>query len=255
MSKGILFDSTLCVACGECEEACATQNGLPFDDAVAEEKKTSYRKYTFVMTADDDTHMRRLCMHCVDPSCGSVCPVGAFEKTAAGPVIYDEDKCMGCRYCMVACPFGIPKYEWAEVLPGVRKCTMCHDRVSQGLQTACSDACGPEATITGDRKDLLAEAHRRIRENPDQYIDHVFGEAEVGGTAVLMLASKPFEHYGFKANYVKEPLPQFTWNALSHVPDVVTIGGVLLGGIYWISNRRTEVAAAEKRDENDKHGQ
>ncbi|HEU4521223.1 MAG TPA: 4Fe-4S dicluster domain-containing protein, partial [Thermoanaerobaculia bacterium] len=205
-AKGILYDATLCVGCLECEGACAKQNGLPYDEDLAKVKKQSELKYTFVSVLEDEKYMRTLCMHCQDPTCVSVCPVGALEKTALGPVTYDAGKCMGCRYCMVACPFNVPKYEWSKVIPVIKKCTMCSDRLLAGQPTACSEACPTGATITGNRDELLQEASRRIRENPGQYVDHIYGENEVGGTSILMLSSVPFEQFGMKA-FSSEALP------------------------------------------------
>ncbi len=121
----------LCIGCKQCEQACATENGLPYDDKIAAQNVTSAHKYTTVLTKDDK-FMRKLCMNCDDPACASVCPVGALQKTALGPVTYDKHKCMGCRYCMAACPFGVPKYEWDKAVPGVRKCIMCAPRVAAG---------------------------------------------------------------------------------------------------------------------------
>ena len=116
MSKALLYDSTVCIGCKQCEQACATQNKLPYDDTIAAEEIQSDHKMTVVLTRGDK-FMRRLCMNCNDPSCASVCPVGALQKTALGPVTYDASKCMGCRYCMVACPFSVPKYEWGKARP------------------------------------------------------------------------------------------------------------------------------------------
>lgn len=249
MSKAILYDATQCIGCLQCEEGCAKANGNVYNDAIAKEKKTSDHKFTYVADKGNEKYMRRLCMHCEDPTCVSVCPVGALEKTAEGPVIYDGDKCMGCRYCMTACPFGIPKYEWTKAIPVVKKCIMCNDRVAKGLQTACAEACPTGATKFGDRETLLAEARQRLAANPNLYVKHIYGEKEVGGTSVLMLSSIPFGDFGLPTHYGSEPLPPLTGKVLSHVPDVVTVGCAVLGGIYWITNRRDIVAAAEKDGE------
>ncbi len=247
MSKAILYDATLCIGCKACEQACSERNGLPYNDTIAAEQVQSAHKYTVVMNKDDK-FMRRLCMNCEDPTCASVCPVGAFRKTKEGPVVYLASRCMGCRYCMTACPFGVPKYEWERALPLVRKCDMCSDRVLAGKMTACAEACPTGATKFGERDELIREARQRMHESPGKYVDHIYGLDEVGGTSVLMLSSVPFENFGFRADLVKEPLPLFTFRVLSRIPDIVLLGSVALGGVYWITKRREEVAAAEGRE-------
>lgn len=244
MSNGLLYDATLCIGCKQCEQACAEQNKLPYNDAIASEATQSEHKYTVVL-AKGEKFMRRLCMNCADPACASVCPVAALRKTAAGPVIYEEDRCMGCRYCMVACPFGVPKYEWGKVLPKVTKCTMCPDRLVAGKQTACAEVCPTGATKYGGHEELVAEAQRRIRDNPEKYVNHIYGLNEVGGTSVLLLSGVAFEEFGYPARLSEGPLPILTYRVLSRIPDFVPLGGVLLGGIWWITHRREEVAEAE----------
>jgi formate dehydrogenase iron-sulfur subunit len=254
MSKAILYDATQCIGCKACEQACAERNKLPYNDTVAAEQVQSAHKFTVVMTKGEK-YMRRLCMHCEDPTCASVCPVGALRKTKAGPVIYDEVRCMGCRYCMAACPFGVPKYEWEKALPAVRKCDMCADRLAAGNMTACAEACPTGATKFGEREELIAEARKRIQENPSNYVNHIYGLNEVGGTSVLMLSAVPFEIFGFRIDLVQEPLPLLTFRVLSKIPDLVLLGGVALGGVYWITQRRAEVAAAEtKRKQQENEG-
>lgn len=248
MSKALLYDATACIGCKQCEEACAKQNGLPYNDAIAAEENQSDHKFTVVLTKGDK-FMRRLCMNCNDPACASACPVAALRKTPAGPVIYEADRCMGCRYCMLACPFSVPKYEWGKVLPKVRKCTMCPDRVAAGKQTACAEICPTGATKFGDRDELIAEAQKRIRDNPGNYVNRIYGLNEVGGTSVLLLSSVPVEEFGYPGGLSKEAMPELTYRVLSKVPDVVSLGGVLLGGVWWITNRRVEVAAAERDEE------
>jgi len=184
-------------------------------------------------------------MHCVEPTCASVCPVGALHKTALGPVVYDAEKCMGCRYCMQACPFQVPVYEWHSRLPKVRKCDMCYDRQRAGKPTACAEACPTGATTCGERDALIAEAQRRIAEKPHDYYQRIYGLKEAGGTSVLYLSAVPFEQIGLRTRLPQEPLPALTWRVLSAVPNVVSIGSVLLGGVWWITNRRDAVAREE----------
>jgi formate dehydrogenase iron-sulfur subunit len=254
MSKALLYDATMCIGCKQCEQACATENKLEYNDTVAAEQRQSEHKYTVVM-ARGEKFMRRLCMNCEDPACASVCPVGALRKTASGPVTYDADRCMGCRYCMVACPFGVPKYEWSKVLPKVKKCTMCSERVSQGNPTACAEICPTGATKFGEREDLINEAQDRIRQNPGTYVNHIYGLNEVGGTSVLLLSGAPFEEFGYPSALSKDPLPILTYRVLSRIPDFVPLGGMLLGGVWWITHRREEVAIEEGRTPDHQKGE
>ena len=246
MSNAILYDSTLCVGCRLCEGACAERWGLPYNDKIAGEERISAHKLTAIET-HGDKYSRRLCMHCGEPACASVCPVGAIEKTALGPVVYDAEKCMGCRYCVQACAFQVPSYEWDKRLPRMRKCDMCYERQTHGEPTACAAACPTGATKFGSHDALVAEARQRISEKPGEYYGKIYGLKEVGGTSVLYLSAVPFEQIGLRTSVPQEPLPAFTWRVLELVPDVVSTGSVLLGGIWWITNRREEVAKAEGR--------
>jgi formate dehydrogenase iron-sulfur subunit len=244
MAKAILYDSTACVGCRECESACSARWKLPYNEKIAAEEKVSAHKLTAVRT-HGEKFSRKLCMHCVDPACVSVCPVGALQKTAAGPVVYDENKCMGCRYCMVACPFEVPTYEWNATLPKVRKCDMCADRTAKDSVTRCTEACPAEATLTGERDQMIAEAKKRMAENPGKYQPKIYGLEEAGGTSVFVISDVPFDQLGYKTNVPTRALPEYTWAVLQHIPDITAVGGVLLGGVYWISHRREAVAAAE----------
>jgi formate dehydrogenase iron-sulfur subunit len=246
MTRAILFDSALCVGCRSCEQACAERWKLPYDEKIAATERLSENKLTTIQTFGE-RYSRRLCMHCKEPTCASVCPVGALQKTALGPVVYDEPRCIGCRYCMQACPFNVPVYEWSKALPRVKKCDLCSDRAQSGQPTRCSEACPAGATITGDREALIAEAKKRLAGNPQGYYQKIYGLEEVGGTSVLMIGAVAPNQLGLPSKFGNEPLPVLTWRVLSHVPDVATLGSVLMGGVWWITHRREEVAAAEGR--------
>ena len=249
MSYALLIDISQCVGCGECRTACQKAHGFPEIEA----RNLNDKNFT-CLDQHGDTFVRRMCRHCMKPACASVCPVGALEKTEAGPVNYQADKCLGCRYCMLACPFEIPKYEWASNNPRVRKCTMCYDeRTSKGLPTACTEACPTGATLFGTRDELLTEAHRRIKESPDNYVNTVFGETELGGMSVLFLSNIPFEKLGFKTKLGSEPLPEKTWQVLSKIPDVVVTAGAVFSAIYWISHRKDEVQRFEEARRSNNH--
>ena len=243
-ARALLVDIKRCIGCRACVAACKEIHGFPGEDGDTELSATAY---TAMVDHDDETHVRKLCMHCVSPSCVSVCPVAALRKTPAGPVVYDGERCLGCRYCMVACPFNVPRYEWTAAVPSVRKCDMCLARIEKGGLPACVEACPAEATTAGSRDELLIEAHRRIREDPAGYFPHVYGETEAGGTSVLFLSPVSFESLGFRQGLGDAPLPSLTWSVLEKIPGVVTIGGAALLAVYWITHRREEVALAAAR--------
>lgn len=242
-SRALLIDIKRCIGCRACVAACKQAHAFPGDDTETELSATAY---TALVDKSEDIHVRKLCMHCLTPSCASVCPVGALHKTAAGPVEYDAVRCLGCRYCMVACPWSVPRYEWSALAPSVRKCDFCRERFAQGGLPACVEACPVEATVAGNREDLVREAHRRIAEDPKGYDPHVYGETEAGGTSVLFLSPVPFAELGFRQGLGSEPLPGLTWEVLDKIPGVVTIGGTALYALWWITHRREEVARAEE---------
>jgi formate dehydrogenase iron-sulfur subunit len=246
-SKALLIDITKCVGCMQCSAACKEGHKQPGDP----EPTLSATAFTAVEPRGEK-FVRRMCLHCEDPSCASVCPVGGITKTAQGAVRYDGSKCIGCRYCMLACPFSVPKYEWTKLAPYLTKCDMCAERVLAGGQTLCSEACPTGATSFGSREDLLMEAHKRIVENPGVYVPRIYGEKEVGGTSVLYLSDVPFEKLGFIEPPMNQPMPTLSAAALGEVPTVVTIGGSLLAGLYWFTQRRREVALAQAAEQDEK---
>lgn len=244
-TRSILVDITKCIGCRSCEHACQQAHGFPEDD----QPKLSPTALT-VIEEHGDHYVRRMCMHCQDPACASACLVGALKKTADGPVTYDASKCIGCRYCLVACPFSVPRYEWSKLVPYVKKCDMCAARQAEGKMPACVEACPTGASISGTREDLLMEAERRIL-GDSKYVRHIYGSEEVGGTSVLFISDVPFEKLGFAAP-PQQPLPVLTANALGDTPTVVLVGGALLSGLYWITQRRAEVAAAEANETKER---
>lgn len=248
--RALLFDMTKCVGCGACSAACREKNGLPETNA----PDLNDKQFTVLKTVkqgDEDLNYRRMCMHCLDPSCASACPVGALKKTAAGPVVYDPAVCLGCRYCILACPFGVPRYEWSSVTPRVRKCTFCADRLAQGKPNACAEACPTGATLAGDRAALLQEARARLKAEPGKYVPKIYGEHDAGGTSVLVLSPVPFEKMGLPESLPRDPLPFYTHRALSKIPAVLSSGSFLLAGLWWITQRRAEVARAENRADGE----
>ncbi len=238
----LLFDQSLCIGCGACEQACQSEH----DQSPHKPDKLDQDSFTWVEDLGDDQYARHLCMSCENPTCASVCPVGALQKSEFGPVTWDPKKCIGCRYCMMACPFEIPKYEWHSVNPRIRKCDMCIHRVSKGLPTACASICPTGATNFGTREAMLNEAHRRLEKNPERYTGEVYGEKEAGGTSVLMLLTKPASESDLPDNVPQHDMPHLTWNVLEKLPQIIPVWGAFLGGMYWLGNRKDEVAAHEQ---------
>ena len=241
-AKALLVDISECIGCRACMEGCMQAHDFTGD--AFEVEKLSTTAYT-VVEEKGDYFVRKLCMHCVTPSCVSVCPVAALQKTDTGPVVYDSSRCMGCRYCIQACPFEVPRYEWDSSIPSVTKCDMCVERQERGEMPACAEACPVGATVFGTREELLEEAHRRIDESPDKYYPHVYGETEAGGTSTLFLSPVSFEELGFRTDLGDIPLPVLTQQALERIPGIVTVGGSVLLATWWITHRREEVARAE----------
>ena len=258
---GMLTDLTLCVGCRKCEWACKDANGLPgqrpidtYDDNSVFERtrRTDARNLTVVnryppaRQGDEPVYVKNQCMHCFEPACASACLVAAFRKTPEGPVVYDESVCIGCRYCMVACPFEIPAYTYDNPFsPAVKKCTMCFERTTQeGGMPACAAMCPVEAITYGKRSELLALARSKIASKPEKYVDHIYGEHEAGGTCWLYVAGKPFEELGFRTDIGSIPYSELTKGFLSAVPLVLTISPALLMGAYAFTKRREELARA-----------
>ncbi len=249
MKAAILTDTTKCIGCSECEFACKKENHLASDIPRNWDRDDglSARNWTSLVEGPGHTFVRKQCRHCVDPACVSACPVAALHKTSAGPVVYDDSRCMGCRYCMMACPYGIPRYDWDAAVPYVRKCIFCYERLSEGRQPACTEACPAKATIFGDRDELIAEAHRRIADNPGKYIDKVWGEHEAGGASVLLISNVDLSFLTEGHSLGTEPLPETTETAMHAVPFAFTGVLAVMAGLSWVIDRRM----TRQRDESD----
>jgi len=248
----ILTDVTKCTGCETCVAACKKTYDLPRDRMWRwqdEIDSLSASRYCTIIRKPGNVFIRQQCRHCNEPACASACIVGALEKQKNGPVTYDSRKCMGCRYCMMACPFGIPRYEWESTAPKIRKCILCYPRLQEGKQPACTEACPYGATIFGTRAEMLAEARRRIKENPGRYYPAdnpvIYGEHEVGGTSVLYLSNISLDFMSWGPKLGKEPLPALTWAALSKVPPVVLGVAGLMTGVYWVIGRRMQLEAEQ----------
>jgi formate dehydrogenase iron-sulfur subunit len=293
--KTTLIDITKCIGCRACQVACKQWNdrdgeetqleyNLGFQNPATLSAKT-LTLITYHELPDEQAPgglhylftMRR-CLHCLEPACASACPTTALGRRADGPVIYDADQCIGCRYCIWACPWGVPTAEWDSLTPKIQKCTHCADRSDQpaplarngqGLTDqesrqyraeivtpACVKACPADCLQFGTRDEMLQVAHNRISDHPDKYVDHIYGEKEAGGTSVLYLSSVPFENLGFP-NVGDKSYPKFSAAALHAVPPAIIAVGALLGGTFALLKRRASAIAkkqsAQSNESDDHH--
>lgn len=280
--KSTLIDITKCIGCRACQVACKQwnerdgeqtelQDYMGFQNPATLSAKT-YTLITFHELVNENAPgglnylftMRR-CLHCLDPACASACPTTALAAQPDGPVSYDANKCIGCRYCVWACPWSVPTAEWDSLAPKIQKCTHCADRANQPppvnrngvalteaeekqyrenvVVPACVKACPAEALSFGERKEMLQEARNRISSRPEKYVDHIYGEKEAGGTSVLYLSSVPFEKLGFPA-VGDTAYPNYSKVALGAVPPAVLALGALLGSAFAFFRRRVSAVAA-----------
>lgn len=248
----MLIDLTMCVGCGKCVNACKATNDLEWREdqpARGSNAALASTNYSVVQTApvrgrdNQPRYFRQQCMQCLEPACASACFVKALKKSPEGPVVYDGNMCVGCRYCLVACPFSVPTFEWDRTFGRVSKCQMCYARTSQGEATACSEACLTGAIKFGSRQALLDEAWGRIDSAPAKYVKHVYGEYEAGGTAVMYLSDVPFEQLGFRTGLPTDPLPEYTWQVSRLLPP---IAAGLMGTVIALYLRRRNEALEEE---------
>lgn len=255
MSMAILTDITKCVGCLKCVSACKKVNKLETDVPRVWQKNDglSAENWTSIIQKPDKHYIRKQCRHCLEPACAMACPVGALRKTEEGAIVYDSNKCLGCRYCMMACPYGIPRYDWDEPVPYVRKCTLCYQKIKYGEEPACTSICPEKATVFGERDELIKIAHKIIRESPGRYINKVWGEYEIGGSSVIYLSDIDLGFLAYKSKLGTEPLTKSTDTAMKSVPFAfVGMGGAMLG-LNWIIRRRMKLSKTQgdKRDLTD----
>ena len=250
---GVLVDTTRCIGCRACEVACGQANGMAVPDvetdgALAAERKTSDKQWTVVNryeTEKGEVFVKKQCLHCWQPACAAACLTNAMNKTKEGPVVWRPNKCMGCRYCMVSCPFDIPKFEYHEWNPRIQKCTMCYGRLQEGKRPACVEACPTDALMFGQKRELMEIARVRIYNHPGHYVHRIYGEHEVGGTGWLYLSAVPFDQLGFRTDLGTKPFPEYTREFLYAVPVVFFGLPTLLVGLRLMADR------AEKNRNNE----
>lgn len=260
---GVLVDTTVCIGCRRCEWACKEWNKLPNQKPLTEYEKDT-EVFNKIRRTHEDTYtvvnrypnprdpsrpifVKKQCMHCFEPGCASSCFVKAFTKQSVGAVTYDASLCVGCRYCMAACPFDIPAYQYYDAFtPEVTKCTFCFDRISKtGGVPACVEICPVETMTFGRRQDLITLAHKKIKDHPNRYVNHIYGENEVGGTCWLYLAGVPFDRIGFRTDLGAVPIPTMSKPFLSLVSPVFIVIPALAMGFYSFKKRRDEMAEEE----------
>jgi Fe-S-cluster-containing dehydrogenase component len=267
---GMLYDSTLCIGCRACVTRCKEVNGFPADrgDGAYQQPtdlngttKNIIREFR---DGEKQAFMKQQCMHCVDPSCVSVCMMGALhkegegkrrfegERKGTGIVLWDKYTCTGCRYCQIACAFNVPKFEWFEPFPAIVKCELCRQRARPEAEgplavanPGCCEICPRQAVIYGRRSELLAEARRRIAAEPARYADHVYGEKEGGGTQVLYLAPAGVRFADLGLPDLPERSSAAFSESVSHAPYLhgvtpVALYAAMAGVIWW--NQRKEAA-------------
>jgi len=263
---GVLVDLTRCVGCRSCEAACNKEQNLPTpkrpftDQSVFDEvrhgglkRRPDENAYTVVNRYEPDgvegpVYRKVQCNHCNEPACLTSCFVNAYTKTREGAVVYNSKVCVGCRNCMVACPFQVPGYSYSSAFnPMIKKCIFCYDtRLKNGKPPACVEICPQEALTFGHRKDLLKIARARIKQHPDRYVDHIYGEKEVGGTSWMYLSKAPFEEVGFDVTLGNGPIIDNVKDFLATVPMVLAIWPALFTGFHLLATRK-------KGDHGDDH--
>lgn len=272
-SYGVLHDTTRCIGCRRCEAACNEVNHLrkpakPFSDLSVTDtrRRTSAYEWTVVNKYEMNGKpvFRKLqCFHCNDPACASACFAKCFQKLPDGTVAYDGSQCVGCRYCMVACPFYVPGFQYDEAFdPLVQKCTFCEPRLKEGKLPGCVEACPVDALTFGRRSDLIKVARARIADNPGKYVNYIYGEFDAGGTAWMVLApaaegapvppddptmaSPDLKQLGLDTHLGNRPMGELTYGALGAVPMIVAFWPVLFGGAYAMTKRREAMSKLEQ---------
>lgn len=250
---GLLFDATRCVGCQACVVACRDSNGVPFADTVTlhdnaidlSANAKNVIKY-YDGGEDGQSFVKRQCMHCIEPACMAACMFSGLVKDENGVVYWRGERCTGCRYCQVACPFGVPKFEWTSANPKVVKCELCRHRIAEGGIPACAEVCPRDAVIHGTRDELLAEARRRMAAEPDKYLPKIYGEHDGGGLQVLYISHVPFEKLGLPV-LDDRPVPE----TLNRVQGTIYKGFIAPIAAYALVT--AAIARNRKHDDADAH--
>jgi formate dehydrogenase iron-sulfur subunit len=251
MPYSVLVDVTKCIGCQGCQVACKNWNERPSDrttvnETLANPLDMDASNYTVVKFKEGGGaggaltwhFTKQQCMHCDEPACVAACPSGALTKGGLGPVEYHRKNCIGCRYCMLACPFKVPTFEWDKAVPSIQKCTFCAERVKRGIEPACAKSCPSGALTFGKKEVILKAAEDRLAMRPDRYADHIYGKDEAGGTSWLYITDTSFADLYLRTDLDKAPYAEYSWNYLSKLPAVSLGAAAILAGFFFITGRR-----------------
>lgn len=238
----MLVDVTKCTGCERCVNACAAAHGGKPGTAALRGtgEPLSADRLLAIEPVGPGRFARKSCLHCLEPSCVAACLVGGLTKTDSGPVVYDPDKCIGCRYCMLACPYHVPRYEWQAAFPYVKKCDLCASRLAEGRMPACVEACPNKALRFGDRDAMLAQAHDLIQAHPDRYLPRVWGEHEWGGASVVYVSDVDLAPLNFPGPHTAA-IPHLTDPLIEKTPWMGTGVAFGLWALSAVIARRNQV--------------
>lgn len=250
--KGLMITPDLCIACRGCQTACKQWNKLPGDkttnSGVYENPPgltaNLYNQIHFIEKPQDVgiqwLFVRRACMHCGEAGCMDICPApGALFRTKEGAVAFNKEKCIGCKLCIAACPFDVPRFDENDK---ISKCTLCTDRISNGLETSCSKVCPTGAIKFGSRDKLISKAGTAGYK--------VFGEKDLAGLGVMFALKSDPKEYNLPNPEYKSSIA--LWDNLLRPLSIIGLGAVAAGALlHYLTVGPKEV---NPDDESGKEG-
>lgn len=233
-----LYDATKCTGCRACQLACKQWNDLPAGQTrntgsyqnPADLQSNTWLLMRFQEAATKAGEVKWLfrhnaCMHCTDAACVKVCPSNALFHTSYGTVALDQSKCIGCKECVIVCPFNVPRYD--PETKKVAKCDMCYSRIARDMEPACVKACPTGALQFGDQEKMLGIVRQRLETLGDKA--HLYGDKFVGGTHMLyILPEEPIQYAGLPGN-PRVPISLVAWKDWLKPLSLLISGGVIAG--------------------------